>query len=74
MTARDLHRRWCSSCRSGETWPIGWWHRPVVTTAYEKQREKEQLALAAHRSEQDFDRQARKAVMLVAVRGGVSGE
>lgn len=60
MTARDLHKLACWSCRRGDTWPLGAWHVPIVTGQYLR----EQAALREHRA-------MREAARAVALRGHV---
>lgn len=69
MTLPTLHRRWCGSCRRGETWPLGAWHVPLVTAQYER----EQAALEAHRRERAARSSTRRAVAMAALRGHVGG-
>jgi hypothetical protein len=58
VTPRLLHRL-CPSCRRGDTWPVGRWHVPLVTTQYLR----EQRALEEHRAQRRTVREvARKYI------------
>lgn len=65
---RRVHRRWCGSCRAGNTWLVGLTHIALVTPQYER----EQAALKKHRREMEQRREDRRAVVLAAARGQVS--